>query len=131
MIYIINHIILALFNILNSQWDAYRILKHKSIAHALNFGAYATLVGAIIWLQDYPWQCEIVFVISAFFQRQLVFDTFLNLRRGKAWDYMSTANPPKAIMDRIERKIFGYDGKAAFFTYLKCFVLCTFIYYII
>lgn len=113
MDFILNQIALAFFNLVNSRIDAYRILKHKHIAHGINFGAYALFAGLIIWIADYNVKKAVLFLCSAFFNRQLSFDIPLNLRRGLPWFYQSTANPPKSITDRIERWLFGidYDGK--------------------
>lgn len=114
---LISQAILALFNLINSRIDAYRIMKNKTIAHGINFGAYCVVTGLIIWLFHYePWQ-GIVFAVSAFFQRQLSFDIPLNLRRGKAWNYVSLDKPPKALMDRIEIRLFGYNGTAPVVVY--------------
>jgi len=110
MTFIINQFILAFWNFINSRIDAYRILKNKAIAHGINFGAYAILVGMLIWLFKMNWPNGILFCISAFANRQLSFDIPLNLRRHLKWYYRSSANPPKALLDRIERKIFPYGS---------------------
>lgn len=102
---------LALFNILNAAYDAERIKKNKRIYHAFNFIAYAIVIAAMILvLKMNKWQA-IVYCVSAFLNRQIFFDIPLNLMRGLKWDYFSTEKPPKAIMDRIEIRIFGYNGK--------------------
>lgn len=113
MTFIINQFILAVFNFINSRIDAYRILRNKTIAHGINFGAYVALMGVLIWLFKMDVSHAIIFCWSAFFQRQLSFDIPLNLRRGLKWYYQSIAKPPKAIWDKIERKLFGidYNGK--------------------
>lgn len=119
MVFVFYQLALALFNFVNSRIDAYRILKNKSIAHGINFAAYAVFTGAMCWVAGYDLKDIVYFCITAFFNRQVVFDTFLNLRRGLPYYYQSTANPPKAIMDKIERKLFGmsYDGKKIFVFY--------------
>ena len=129
MNYIINQLILAFWNYINSRIDAYRILKNKTIAHGINFGAYVLIVGALIYLGRYDWDTAVLFGFSAFFNRQLSFDIPLNLRRGLPWYYQSTANPPKALLDRIERKMFGmdYDGKKIAFWYAAYYVM-TFVF---
>lgn len=107
---ILPNAILILFNVINSRIDAYRILKNKNIAHGVNFVAYAVCAVAciLIFKINHWW----LFAISAFFNRQITFDIPLNLRRGLKWDYVSLAKPPKALMDRIEISLFGYNGKA-------------------
>lgn len=134
----VNHIILAGFNLINSRIDAYRILRHKKIAHGINFGAYMALVSFMIYLQissvwNLDW-CERIyamldalnFLFAAFCNRQLSFDIPLSLRRGLPWDYQSADNPPKALMDRIERKVFGeLEGKYIAGIYLTGFILLT------
>lgn len=107
MNYIINQFLLAFWNLINSRIDAYRILKNKTIAHGINFVAYGLFVGLVCWLFEYDLKTIILFSVSAFFNRQFSFDLPLNLRRHLPWYYQSTANPPKAILDRVERFLFG------------------------
>ncbi len=128
--YWLAHIVLVVFNIINSRIDAYRILKHKSIAHGINFTVYTLIVTAIILAGDYDVKTSVLFCFAAFFNRQLSFDIALNIRRGLPWYYQSMANPPQAIMDRIERKLFGidYDGKKIVLWY-SIFYFMTFVFY--
>lgn len=113
MTFILSQLALALFNVVNAYLDAYRILKHKEIAHAINFIAYAIFSIIIVYVVKYDIGDIILFCCCAFFNRQLSFDIPLNLRRKLPWHYQSTANPPKALWDKIEKKLFGidYDGK--------------------
>lgn len=106
------------FNLVNSQIDAYRILKNKTIAHGVNLGAYLILV-LILTLFFKNW----LLFIPAFFNRQITFDIPLNLRRKLKWDYVSLDRPPKALMDRIEVRIFGYNGKLSTIIYLILWVV--------
>lgn len=128
--YLINQAILIAFNFLNIWLDAYKIkqaLKKnvpKSVRHGINFAAYSACVGLIIWLFKLGWQDGILFGASAFFNRQLSFDIPLNLRRGLKWDYVSLDKPPKALMDKIEVRIFGYNGKASIFCYSVLWIGC-------
>lgn len=62
----------------------------------------------------------IAFAFSALFQRQLTFDIPLNLRRGLAWNYVSLDKPPNALMDKIEVRVFGYNGTAPVVVYGLC-----------
>jgi hypothetical protein len=136
--WLVNHSVLAGFNLINSRLDAYRILRHKQIAHGINFGAYMALVLFLVYLQackQWPldgidWVYFILeavnFLLSALCNRQLSFDIPLNLRRGLKWDYQSVANPPKAIMDKIERWFFGnLEGKYIAGIYAVAFLLFT------
>jgi hypothetical protein len=113
MSFLLNQLSLAFWNLINSRVDAYRILKNKTIAHGINFGVYGVIVGVLVYLGRYELKTVILFCCSAFLNRQLSFDIPLNLRRGLPWYYQSIANPPKSLMDRVERKLFGvdYDGK--------------------
>lgn len=95
--------ILIAFNIVNSRLDAYRIIRHKPIAHGVNFTAYAVCTGLCVWI----FGSAALTLASAFFNRQLFFDIPLNIRRDLPWDYQSKDNPPKAWWDRVERKLFG------------------------
>ena len=125
MTFVLNQLILAFCNFINSRIDAYRILKHKTIAHGVNLIAYAIATAVLIWLFKMPLLQAINFCISAFCNRQLSFDIPLNKRRGLPWYYQSTANPPKSWWDRVERKLFGvdYDGKKIVAWYSIFFIL--------
>lgn len=107
MSFILNQFALAFWNFINSRIDAYRILKNKTIAHGINFGAYAAFAALVVWISDMNLPNIVLFGVSAFFNRQLSFDIPLNLRRKLDWYYQSTARHPKAILDRIENAIFG------------------------
>lgn len=123
MTFILNQFILAFCNLINSRLDAYRILKHKTIAHWINLTAYGIITGALIMLFKMNWPNAILFCFSAFFNRQLSFDIPLNLRRKLPWFYQSTANPPAAWWDRVERMFFpDNDGKkiVLFYSIMWC-----------
>jgi hypothetical protein len=124
MTFALCQLILAFFNVINAYLDAYRILKHKGIAHAVNFTAYGAFTGLIAWKASFDIGDIVVFCIAAFFNRQLSFDIPLNLRRHLPAFYQSTANPPKAWCDKVERKLFGvdYDGKKIIMWYSVMFV---------
>jgi hypothetical protein len=121
---LVGQLFLALFNLGNAFFDAYRILHNKTIAHAVNFGAYVIFAAVLCWLFSFSWIASGLFFLSAFFNRQFTFDIPLNLRRGLDWDYQSIANPPKSITDRIERAIFGVGpnvGKRIAKAYAVCY----------
>lgn len=122
--YLINHLCLVGFNLINVRIDAYRILKNKRIAHGINFGVYALFCALLCWLARWDAWRVVLFLVSAFCNRQLSFDIPLNIRRGLKWDYASIAKPPKAILDQIEIRIFGYNGRAPVFIYAAIWVVC-------
>jgi hypothetical protein len=122
--YLINQVALAGFNLINSRIDAYRILANKTIAHAVNFGVYALFCALFCWLAHWNVRVIALFCVSAFCNRQLSFDIPLNKRRGLKWDYVSLAKPPKAFLDRIEIRLFGYNGRAPVFMYAAIWVAC-------
>lgn len=124
ILYFAYQLALAVFNLINVKVDAYRITRHKTIAHSINFGAYAVFVGVLCWLAYYSVGEIILFCLSAFCNRQFTFDIPLNLRRGLKWDYVSLAKPPKSILDRIEIRLFGYNGRAPFVVYGVVWVVC-------
>jgi hypothetical protein len=128
IIYLAAHAALVLFNLINSRIDAYRIMQNKTIAHAVNFGAYAVFAGLICWYayNNYQWNIWhfVLFCVSAFANRQWSFDVPLNLRRHLSWDHVSTAKPPKAWLDRQEIRIFGYNGRAPVFMYAAIWLVC-------
>lgn len=122
--YLLAQLALVVFNVVNSRIDAYRIMKNKTIAHGINFGAYALFTAFLCWVTGWNIWVITLFCVSAFCNRQWSFDVPLNIRRRLPWDYVSTAKPPKAILDRIEIRVFGYNGRAPLFVYGSVWVIC-------
>lgn len=130
--YLINHAALAGFNLINSRIDAYRIIKHKTIAHGINLGAYVvfalmlyffTAKPVFTW-SEFPYVDFIVYLFSAFTNRQFTFDIPLNKRRGLQWDYVTKAIKAGSLTDRFEIWLFGYNGRAPFVLYGLIWVAC-------
>lgn len=129
--YLINQAILVAFNLANVKIDAFRITKHKVIAHGINLAAYGLFCALLVWLFKMNWPNIILFCFAAFTNRQLSFDIPLNLKRGKDWFYQSTAETPAAFWDRIERKLFGTaNGKKIAAIYAGIWFLCLIIKWI-
>lgn len=124
ILYLAYQLALVVFNLTNVKIDAYRITRHKAIAHGINGGAYAVIVGVLCWQAHWNVWEIILFGVSAFCNRNITFDIPLNLRRGLKWDYVSLAKPPKSILDRIEIRLFGYNGRAPFVVYGVVWVVC-------
>lgn len=122
--YLINQLALAGFNLINSRIDAYRILRHKTIAHGINFGAYALFCALLCWLARWNVWVITLFCVSAFCNRQFSFDIPLNLRRKLPFDYVTKAKPPAAWLDRQEIRLFGYNGRAPLVMYGSIWVVC-------
>lgn len=87
------------YNILNGEWDAWKIKRHKKVNHAMNAGFYIAIIIGICFVGDWK-MC-----FSLFALRPLVFDHYLNLRRGKELNYQP--QNPESVVDRIENKLFG------------------------
>lgn len=121
---LINQLVLVVFNYANSRIDAYRILHNKKIAHGINFAAYAVFVGLLCWLGRYDIWNIVLFGVSAFTNRQFSFDIPLNKRRRLKWDYVTKADPPASILDRIEIRLFGRNGRAPFLLYGAVWAAC-------
>lgn len=124
LVYLAAHAALVLFNLANVWIDAYRITRHKQIAHGINFGAYALFVAFLCWVTHWDIGVITLFCVSAFCNRNLSFDIPLNIRRHLPWDYVTKAKPPKSILDRIEIRLFGYNGQAPVFVYAVLWVAC-------
>jgi hypothetical protein len=124
ILYLAFQLALAVFNLTNVHIDAYKIMRHKQIAHAVNFGAYALFVALLCWLSRWNVWVITLFCVSAFANRQWTFDVPLNLRRHLPWDYVTKAKPPGAWLDRQEIRVFGYNGRAPLFVYAVTWVAC-------
>lgn len=124
IVYLAAHAALMLFNLANVGIDAYRIMNHKRIAHGINFGVYALFVAFLCCVTHWNLGVITLLCVSAFCNRQLSFDIPLNIRRRLPWDYVTKAKPPKAILDRIEIRIFGYNGRAPVVVYAVVWVVC-------
>lgn len=123
--YLINQAILVAFNLINVKIDAFRITKHKKIAHWINLTAYGCFCALLIWLFRMNWPGGFLFCVAAFANRQLSFDIPLNLRRKLPWYYQSTADTPAAFWDRIERDLFGTsNGKKIAAIYAGMWIVC-------
>lgn len=122
--YLINQLALAGFNLINSRIDAYRILRHKTIVHAVNFGVYTLFCALLCWLARWNAGVITLFCVSAFCNRNITFDLPLNKRRGLPLFYVTKAKPPKSILDIIEIRIFGYNGRAPVYMYAAIWVVC-------
>lgn len=122
--YLLAQLILSSFNLLNAVHDANRIRLYKRIYHGLNFGVYALLVALLCWKAHWNAGVITLFCVSSFCNRQLSFDIPLNLRRGLQWDYVTKADPPKSILDRIEIRLFGRNGRAPFLVYGVVWLVC-------
>lgn len=129
--YLLAQLALVVFNLVNSRIDAYRIMQNKTIAHGINFGVYTLFVGLLCWFAQWNVWVITPFCVSAFCNRQFSFDIPLNLRRGLKWDYVSLAKPPKAFLDRIEIRLFGYNGRAPLFVYGSIWLACLIIKFFI
>lgn len=105
------------YNILNGEWDAWKIKRHKKVNHPMNAGFYIAIVIAICFVGDWK-MC-----FSCLAQRPLVFDTYLNIRRfglkGAAYQPQS----PDSVVDRMENKLFGkYAWALSNLSYLIIFI---------
>ncbi len=128
MTFLINHLILAVHNCINVFIDAYKIKTFaklgKNVRHGINLAAYLGTISILVFIHSDSWWYRANFIFSALVQRQLTFDLPLNIRRGLPLFYQSTAERPKAFMDRVERWLFpSNDGKLIATVYLILFCI--------
>jgi|GEM_PF-2105802 len=124
-------IILTAFNVVNAFADAVRILGNKPIAHWLNFGLYAVIYSESCFANDLVWYKALFLGLWAYCNRQIFFDILLNLRRGLKWDYVSLDKPPKALTDRIEVALWGYNGRIGVAVYSTLLIITTILIFIL
>jgi len=120
---LINTLILILFigiNVGLARYDAYRIKNNIRIRHAINSIIYAGLMIPFIkWL-------TITKVLGILLLRIPIFNTSLNIFRGRPADYLSTTTT--SIIDQIMNK---YIEKIGYWFYnIILLVLAGFLIYI-
>lgn len=124
MTLLINQICFAWYNVLNAYGDSVRIKQDKTINHFINGMAYLLYVFFVILIDGhFNFSTLVLTPLSAFCNRQLSFDIPLNLMRKPAlkWDYVS--KEPKSVIDRLEIRIFGYNGRAPVVFYSAILIL--------
>lgn len=121
-------IIMIIVNVINAHIDSQRIKANKIIKHWLNGLLYiSAFIGVILVFKIRPIK-SVMLGFCWLSGRQIFFDISLNSFRGLKWYYVSLDKPPKAFIDRIEVKLWGYNGKAAVLVYGVAFVISTIIY---
>ena len=103
---------------LNNEW----IQEGKKIKHGIN-GLIHLIAAAIGWA-FWGWPVSVIILCNT----RVLFDTCLNLFRGLPVDYVSPK--PAAIMDKIEKKIFGNNGILPKIIYLVISAIMHVIYFI-
>jgi hypothetical protein len=121
MTFLINQTIFVLINTLNAGNDALKIKAHKPVDHFLNGLAYILSIIVFILIFKMEWYEVILFTISCFCNRQLFFDIPLNLLRKLKWDYVS--EKPESWVDKIEKRMFGNNGRTPNYIYLTSFIV--------
>lgn len=127
-----SQLIIIAEDIANVFIDAYKIKValsekyDKAIKHGINGAVYIALAGLLIWTFHMTlWPQAVVFLFSALLARQVFFDVGLNVRRfgWSQWGYVTLDDPPAAIFDRIEIKLFGRNGKKITIGYGICWLI--------
>lgn len=90
----------VIFCIVNGEIDARKIKKNKKVNHEANAGLYLALVIVLSFLTDWKLGIGLLCV------RPLVFDQYLNVRRGLPFNYQPLK--PDSVVDRMENKLFGH-----------------------
>jgi hypothetical protein len=116
-------IIAIVWNMLNAEHDAARINKHKKVSHEANAGLYIAFVIVVCFLAHW------IAAIPLLSLRPLVFDSWLNTRRGKPFNYQPIA--PDSFIDRMENAVFGHKRAwlLSNLLYLALFITSLVIYY--
>ena len=111
-------LIFAVLNIALAFIDAYKIFKGNTINHVINAAVYIAMVAVSFFIFHNVW-----LIFALLFNRILVFNIFLSLFRGLNWDYVTPENPPKSIIDRIAKMVFGMNGKLMYSVYSAVFIV--------
>lgn len=99
-----------IFCILNAEYDAWKFKKQEKISHFNNGLIYCLFVAAISFTVGWVATMDAFFVLWLTFAmlcvRPLVFDQWLNVRRGKPLNYQPMA--PDSVIDKMENSLFGH-----------------------
>ena len=118
-------LIFAVLNISLAFIDAHKIFKGNTINHVINAAVYIAMVAVSFFIFHNVW-----LIIALLFNRLLVFNIALSLFRGLNWDYVTPENPPKSIIDRIAKMVFGMNGKLMYGVYAAVFIVLIIIIFI-
>jgi hypothetical protein len=116
-------IIAVIWNLWNAEHDAIRINNNKKVSHEANAGLYLAFIIVVCFLVSW------IAAVPLLALRPLLFDSWLNQRRGKPYNYQPET--PDSFVDRMENKIFGH--KRAWLLsnlfYLVLFIASLYIYF--
>lgn len=90
-----------------AAWHAHLIKANKPIEHGRWGLAASFLIVSACWIYGNGrpiWQIGL-FALAQVCSRLVVFNIFLNLFRGKKWNYTSSVTT--SIIDRLELRLFG------------------------
>jgi len=118
-------LIFSVLNIALAFIDAYKIFKGNTINHVINAAVYIAMVAVSFFIFHNVW-----LIFALLFNRLLVFNITLSLFRGLDWDYVTPENPPKSIIDRIAKMVFGMNGKLMYGVYSIVFIVLIIIIFI-
>jgi hypothetical protein len=122
MTFFIDQLFFSLYNYVDSIINAHKIEKEKKINHKINAIEYCIYISLIIIVNyNYSLINILCYIMSAFLNRQLFFDIILNLKRGLKWDYVTKY--PESILDKIEIRIFGFNGRAPTILYIFLYLI--------
>jgi hypothetical protein len=98
-----------IFCIVNGEHDARKFARHKTISHFNNGLLYCLFVAAISHVVGWVVTMDAFYVLwltlAMLAVRPLVFDQYLNVRRGKPFNYQPAT--PDSFIDRMENALFG------------------------
>lgn len=113
-------LLFCILNLLLAKEDARLILNHQAVNHRKNAVEYCAYVALAMFFSETYYSDIIHLIISLFLTRVLVFDGALNKYRGLDFFYVS--RNPTSVVDKIEIKILGKDGKVHFIFYAALFL---------
>jgi len=117
---VITLILFTIANIVLASIDARKIIDGDKIKHGINGLIYIAMISATFLI------FHNFFLIGALlFNRLLAFNIALSVFRKLPWDYVTPENPPKSIVDRIAKMVFGMNGKLMYIIYAVIFALLT------
>lgn len=116
-------IITVFLCLITAEVDAYRFKRNRKTSHFMNLFMALSLAGFFVLTSGWLVGLAVVFLVP------LVFDPYLNHRRGLRFNYQP--EKPDSLIDKMENAVFGHKRAwlLSSLLYLASFIAVLILYY--